>query len=214
MSILSTVERPKSILDSLRTIALSSPDEKIRLDAFSKGLGRRSYGLLLLVLDLPNLIPLPLPLLSIIFGIPLALVGLQLALGIERPWTPQFLRERGIGEKEIIHFCDKFDEHYGWFHRLVHPRWFVFTRGFFVRLIGLAIFLLASIMALPIPFGNLVLAIPVGLLAIGLIERDGIFVCVGFLLGFCGLLLNLFVGSSIIWGAMVAIEHAITNLFV
>lgn len=208
------IESNKTILDALRSVALSSPNEKISLDAFSKGLGRRSYGLLLLVLDLPNLIPLPLPLLSIIFGIPLALVGLQLALGIERPWIPRFLRERGISKNEIIHFCDKIDDHYGWVHRLVHPRWFVLTRGLFVRLIGLAIFLLASIMALPIPFGNLVLAIPVGLLAIGLIERDGIFVCVGFLLGFCGLLFNLFIGSSIIWSALLVLEHAVIDFFV
>jgi hypothetical protein len=129
----------ETVFDALRSVAVSSVEEKISLSSFSKGLGRRSYGVLLLLLDLPNLIPLPLPLLSFIFGLPLALVGLQLALGIERPWIPRFLHERGIGKKEMILFCDKFDEHYGWVHRLIHPRWFFFARGYAVRLIGFAV---------------------------------------------------------------------------
>ena len=121
-------EKPKSVLDALRDIAHATPGEKISIDAFSKGLGRRSYGLLLLTLNLPNLIPLPLPLLSIIFGFPLALVGLQLALGLERPWVPGFLRRRGIKKKEMLHFCDQADKRYGWVHRLFHPRLPFLTR--------------------------------------------------------------------------------------
>lgn len=200
-------EKPKSVLDALRDIAHATPEEKISIDAFSKGLGRRSYGLLLLTLNLPNLIPLPLPLLSIIFGFPLALVGLQLALGLERPWVPGFLRRRGIKKSEILHFCDQADKRYGWFHRLIHPRLPFLTRGAAVRLIGLAIFALASVMALPIPLGNLVLAIPIALLALGLIERDGAFVIVGLVLGCGGIIFNLFVGSSILYAMLFALEH-------
>ena len=200
-------EKPKSVLDALRDVAHAAPEEKISIDAFSKGLGRRSYGLLLLTLNLPNLIPLPLPLLSIIFGFPLALVGLQLALGLERPWVPGFLRRRWIKKKEMLHFCDQADKRYGWFHRLIHPRIPVLTRGPAVRLIGLAIFVLASVMALPIPLGNLVLAIPIALLALGLIERDGAFVIAGLILGCGGMIFNLFVGSSILYAMLFTLEH-------
>jgi len=200
-------EKPKSVLDALRDVAHAAPEEKISIDAFSKGLGRRSYGLLLLTLNLPNLIPLPLPLLSIIFGFPLALVGLQLALGLERPWVPGFLRRRGIKKKEMLHFCDQVDKRYGWFHRLFHPRLPVLTRGVGVRFIGLAIFVFASVMALPIPLGNLVLAIPIAILALGLIERDGAFVIGGLILGCGGLIFNLFVGSSILYAMLFTLEH-------
>ncbi|MDX9690173.1 MAG: hypothetical protein EOM37_08430 [Proteobacteria bacterium] len=129
-------EKPKSVLDALRDIAHATTGERISIDAFSRGLGRRSYGLLLLTLNLLNLIPLPLPLLSIIFGFPLALVGLQLALGLERPWVPSFLRRRGIKKIEMLHFCDQVDKSYSWVHRLIHPRLPVVTRGAAVRLIG------------------------------------------------------------------------------
>lgn len=200
-------EKPKTVLDALRDISHAAPEGKISLDAFSKGLGRRSYGLLPLTLCLPNLIPLPLPLLSIIFGFPLALAGLQLALGLERPWIPDFLRRRGINKKEMLYFCDQMEKRYGWLHRLIHPRLPALTRGVAVRLMGLTIFILASVMALPIPLGNLVLAIPIAILALGLIERDGAFVIGGLLLGCAGLIFNLFVGYSILLGMFLTIEH-------
>lgn len=200
-------EKPKTVLETLRDIATSASGEKISIDAFAMGLGRRGYGLLLVTLNLPNLIPLPLPLLSIIFGLPLALVALQLALGLERPWIPSFLRQRGIGKKEMLYFCDQADQRYGWFHRLIHPRWPALTRGKTIRLIGAAIGVLALVMVLPIPFGNLVLAIPIGILSLGLIERDGAFVAAGFVLGVCGIFFNLLVGSSILYGMLAALKH-------
>ena len=62
-------------------------------------------------------------------------------------------------------------------------------------------------MALPIPLGNLVLAIPIALLALGLIERDGAAVIAGLVLGSGGLIFNLFVGSSILYGMLFALEN-------
>lgn len=199
-------EKSKTVLDTLKDVACAATGDKISIDDFSKGLGRRSYGLLLLTLNLPNLIPLPLPLLSVIFGFPLALVGLQLAIGFDRPWIPRFLRKRGIQKKEMLYFCDQVDKRYGWFHRLIHPRFPALTRRMSMRLTGFAIFIFATVMVLPIPFGNLVLAIPIAILALGLIERDGIFIIMGLLLGTSGLLFNLFVGSTILYGMLLAIE--------
>lgn len=204
-------EKPKTVVDTLREIANTSTDDKISVDAFSKGLGRRSYGLLLVTLNLPNLIPLPLPLLSIIFGFPLALVALQMAMGLERPWIPPFIRARGIGKKELLYFCDQADKRYGWFHKFIHPRWIALTRGTNVRLIGLVICVLASVMVLPIPFGNLVLAIPIAILSLGLLERDGAFVLAGFVLGVCGLFFNLLIASSVLYGMLLALQHLLSN---
>lgn len=199
--------RAKTVFDTLRDIAHATRGDKISLGTFSRGLRQRGYGLLLVTLNLPNLIPLPLPFLSIIFGIPLAAVALQMAVGRERPWIPAFLRRRGLKKKEVIYFCDQIDRRYGWIHTLLHPRWPLLTRPTSVRLIGLAISLLAAIMVLPIPFGNLVLAIPITLLALGLLERDGAFVLAGFVLGAAGLSFNLFVGSSILYGLWAAMTR-------
>ncbi len=58
--------------------------------------------------------------------------------------------------------------------------------------------------ALNIPFRNLVPTIAVGLFDMWLIERDGVFVGIGCILGVCGLRFNLFVGASVVLGMMVA----------
>ncbi|QQR69826.1 MAG: exopolysaccharide biosynthesis protein [Alphaproteobacteria bacterium] len=200
-------DRPQTVFDTLRMIAHDSPDERISVEAFSKGLGRRGYGILMVTLNLPNLIPLPLPLLSFIFGLPLALVALQLLLGRENPWIPPFLLRRGIRKQEILYVCDQAEARYGRFHRWIHPRLPALTRRWGVRVIGFAICLLASMMVLPIPFGNLVLAIPIAILSLGLIERDGLFVILGLVLGVAGLFFNLLLGSSILYGMLVATQH-------
>lgn len=202
--------KPKSVIDTLRDIANATteePEEKISIIAFSKGLGRRSYGILLLTFNLPNLIPLPLPLLSIFFGVPLAVISLQLVVGFERPWLPKFLSQRGITKTEMLYFCDQADMRYGWVHQLIHPRLPMLTHGITLRLIGLVIFILASAMVLPIPLGNLVLAIPIAILALGLIERDGVFIICGIILGCIGLFFNLFIGYSIFFGLLFAYGH-------
>ena len=54
-------------------------------------LGDRGYGLLIFVLTLPNLLPIYIPGLSAVFGIPLALIALQMMMGQPRPWLPAAL---------------------------------------------------------------------------------------------------------------------------
>jgi hypothetical protein len=76
-----------------------------------------------------------------------------------------------------------------------------------VRLIGAAIFTMAFVMVLPIPLGNLVLAIPIALLALALVEKDGVFVIAGFVMGALGLLFNLVIGVSVLMGIFIAIGH-------
>lgn len=207
MKTTSTTGKNHTLLSALKEIATNSPTEKISLDTFSAGLGLQSYGALLLTLNIPNLIPIPLPFLSVIFGIPLALVGLQIAAGIARPWIPAFLRKRGIRKSEIINMCDKVEKQYGWFQRLVHARLPFLTQPFAVRLIGLVIFILAGTMVLPIPFGNLVLAIPIAVLAVGLFSQDGLIILLGLLLGLFGLTFNLFIGSSILLSIWYTLTH-------
>jgi hypothetical protein len=48
------------------------------------------------------------------------------------------------------------------------------------RLIGLACTLLALVLILPIPFGNMLPALSVGVLAFSLIQRDGFLALIGY----------------------------------
>lgn len=199
-------DRDQTVLERFRHIAENHPEETITFDVFAKDLGPRGYGLLFLLLDLPNLIPLPIPGPSTVFGIPLAFVSFQLMLGLERPWFPKFLLNKGLRRGDLLRFCDKVEPGYARIHRFLKPRLDFLTNGHMTRLTGAAIFALASVMVLPIPLGNLILAIPIGLLALSLVERDGLFMLLGLVAGAIGLAVNTLIGFSVLYGLFIAVE--------
>lgn len=65
------------------------------------------------------------------------------------------------------------------------------------RLLALMCLLLAVVIAMPIPFGNLPPAICVLLIALGMIQRDGLFVAAGFSGGLLLLGLGAYVGHTV-----------------
>ena len=64
-----------------------------------------------------------------------------------------------------------------------------------------------AVMVMPIPLGNLVLAIPIALLSLALVEKDGVFVIAGFVCGGIGLLINFVIGLSILIAGLKAVGH-------
>jgi len=77
------------------------------------------------------------------------------------------------------------------------------------RLIGLVAFPLALILFLPIPFGNIPPALAIACLALGLAERDGAAVVVGYVLSAASVAILAAV-SSALYAAVVAF---VTTLF-
>lgn len=144
-------------------------------------LGHRAYGLLLFVFALPNIVPVGIPGVSTILGLPLVLLSAQLLLGLPAPWFPRWLLDRAISR-------DRFAAAIGWtlprlirLERLLRPRLLWLTGPLAERLLALVCLILAIILALPIPFGNWPPALAIALLALSLIERDGVLYILGML---------------------------------
>jgi hypothetical protein len=60
----------------------------------------------------------------------------------------------------------------------VEPRLSLFTSAEAERGVGVILFLLSFIIALPIPFGNMLPAIVIVLICLGLIEKDGLIIAI------------------------------------
>ena len=68
--------------------------QDLRFADLLAGLGRRAFGMMLFVASLPAFIPVP-GVAGAISGPLCALVGLQLLVGLRRPWLPGFIARRG-----------------------------------------------------------------------------------------------------------------------
>ncbi|NGX45377.1 MAG: hypothetical protein K940chlam2_00527 [Chlamydiae bacterium] len=146
-------------------------------------LAERGAALVIMVLTLPFCLPLHIPGLSTPFGLVIALLGLNILFG--RPlWLPKSLLEREVSPafskkmiKQSLSLINKLK-------RWIGPRWLWISEvSFCKRLHGVVIVLLGLLLALPLPIPttNLGFAWPLLFINIGLLEKDGRFISLGYL---------------------------------
>lgn len=150
--------------------ALADNGERISLEQFLAPLLERTYGFLLLLLALPNFIPLPV---GGVMGPLIVLVGAQLLWGLPRPWLPRRARMHAFSRESVEHFLARMTPLFSRVERLCKPRLEQFTRKPLERISGLLLILIGILLALPIPFTNYLFGLTVLLFAVALIERDG-----------------------------------------
>lgn len=171
----------------LDLMASGGPGDRLRLGDLLAGLGNRSFGMMLFIATLPAFIPIP-GLAGAISGPLVMLVGLQLLVGLRRPWLPRALAERGPQRSSLVRFRDRLAPWLDRLERLVRPR----GEGVLdVRLAscftGLLLVLLGLLLSLPIPFTNFVFGAMLLLFALALLERDGWLMLVAWATGLIGI---------------------------
>lgn len=154
--------------------------ERISLDDMLSALSERSFGALMILFAALNLVPL-LPGTSTIFGIPLVLVSIQMLIGREKPWFPEFMRRKSISVDTYRSFLVKFKPLLMRFERLARPRYWFVPQMLVERVVSIVVLLMSLIVILPVPLINQMPALAIVLLAIGLGERDGLWLGTGLL---------------------------------
>lgn len=127
------------------------------------------FGFLVAVL---SLIAIPFVGLSTPFGLAIALVGAQLAIGRARPWLPARARRRKLSMAMLDRILSLVARRTRWLAKSTRRRWPLFVTP---KLVGVAIVVLAMLLALPLPIpgSNLVFIVPLLIYAVGLLEGDG-----------------------------------------
>ena len=169
----------RAILDSF---AEGNPDDLLTLRELLAGLGRRAFGMLLFVSAVPAFIPIPIG--GAISG-PLAmLIGVQLLIGLRKPWLPEFLAKRGPHRQALRRFDKLISPWLGRLEHLIKPRLtMLLDHRIATLLTGLLLVLLGVLTSLPIPFTNFVFGGLLLLFALALLERDGVLMAVAWLAG-------------------------------
>ncbi|NBX02772.1 MAG: exopolysaccharide biosynthesis protein [Alphaproteobacteria bacterium] len=163
----------------LENIARDLGDARITLGEFMSKLSDRAFGLAILIFALPNTIPLGIPGVSSICAVPIAIFALQMLVGRSKVWLPRFIRKQSFEGKSLKLVIQKCLPYLRKLDRIFKPRMLFATKGMTERLVGLIIMIHAAIIFLPIPGGNFIPAICMCMLALGLLERDGLVVLLG-----------------------------------
>ncbi len=158
------------------------------------------FGFLIGVL---TLIAIPFFGLSTPFGLAIALVGFQLAIGLPRPWLPKRARRRELSMAMLDRVLGILGRRTKFLAKSTRRRW---ERILIPRLVGLGIVLLGLGLALPLPIpgSNMIFLIPLFVYAVGLLERDGVWILLGHLGTVIDMTLLVVFGATV----LLALEHA------
>ena len=174
--------RGRRLGDILAEISQGS-DPDIRLGELVEAIGDRGHGLLIAAFALPNVLPIYLPGLSAVFGLPLIFVALQLVLGRHRLWLPRALLRRSVSRALIARLAVTLAPWLARLERALKPRWPEVMGPVTERLAGLLAVLLGLLLSLPIPLTNIPLSAPLVLLGLALAEEDGLMLAIALALG-------------------------------
>lgn len=167
----------------LKQLATGDGHDDLTLELLLESFRHRSYGLFLLLVLLPVFIPVPFGQ-GAFSGLLTSLIGMQLLMQFEHPWLPAFIGQKPFKRQHIINFQKRFDRWLGYIEKLCKPRWeYLFDHTWARAFSGLLLVVLGVLLALPIPFTNYPFGIIVLAFSLGFIERDGILLSIGWVLG-------------------------------
>jgi hypothetical protein len=163
------------------------------------------FGFLIGVLAL---IAIPFVGLSTPFGLAIALLGAQLAVGKQRPWLPGALRRRELSMSMLDRVLRLFTKRLRWLARSTRRRYEAIISP---RVTGLGVTLLGLALALPLPIpgSNLIFIVPIMIYAIALLERDGMWSAIGHLGTLVDMALLVIFGATVL-GVLERVWHWIT----
>lgn len=162
-------------------------DGPMTLGELVRRMHQTGFGLIVIFICLPFLQPLPLGGLSTVLGPFVALLGVQLARGRKELVLPAWIAERRLDLKVIHLLLGAARQFFSLADKLARPRWKALARN--ERAAGAGIALSGALLSLPfpIPLSNMICAGPAALLALGVLEEDGLLA----LLGWLGLALSI-----------------------
>lgn len=173
--------RPARRLSEVLRDLQAGEEERVSVRDIVEALRDRSFAPLMVIFAAPNVL-LFIPGSSVFTGLPLMILALQLCLGRRDLWLPRFVAERSIGRESFTRIVSVSVPHVMRIERLAKPRLWPASHLLAERTIGLAAFILAVFLFLPIPFANGLPAVAIIMLALGLSERDGYWLAGGLVL--------------------------------
>jgi hypothetical protein len=191
----------------LRDFVASHTESRISVGALRDTLDDRGFGVLLFIFALPNLVPVNIPLLSAMLGLPLVLLAAQLSYGRHKPWFPDWLTEQSFPREGFTNVVLRALPFLERTERLLKPRLTTLLSWTGERLVGIAVLILALILTLPIPFANWLPACGIAIIGLAMVEKDGLAVLAGLAVGVASVL----VAATVVIGLIKAFLYLLSR---
>jgi hypothetical protein len=159
---------PTSVV--FRRLLEEVPPEHFTLDWLLGRLGKRSFGIIMLLLAVVAIAPG----VSIVAGLLLFIPAFQMILGHAAPVFPQSIAARPLPTPQLTALVQRAVPALQTLERVVYPRWPIPHQAT-KRLVGIVVLLLdVTITFTPLPLSNIIPALLVGLISLAYLQEDGL----------------------------------------
>ncbi len=188
--------KPPTASAVLREFIEQSTGETVPISTLIVSFRDRAYGFLLLVFALLCAIPIPLPGIHIFLSIPLFYLTIQQMMGRHTVWFPKKVLDYELPRSAFNDIANQALPWLGKVETFSKPRFSFLTEGGFYQFFGLLAFLITAFLSIPLPLTNFVPAIAIALMALGILNKDGLVLMIGSLVGVVWAAMWLLVGFT------------------
>ncbi|HUH86464.1 MAG TPA: exopolysaccharide biosynthesis protein [Pusillimonas sp.] len=157
--------------------------ETVTLRNLMIAIGEQGLLVLCAIATLPFLIPVSIPGVSTVFGAAIVLLGISITVN-RLPWLPKRILDRPLETAKLLPALRKGVSIVSRLDAWVSPRAPLLTAGAMARFNGVVLVFAALLLMAPfglVPFSNTAPAIAILLLTMGMLQRDGLFVVLGYI---------------------------------
>jgi hypothetical protein len=151
-------------------------DGTMTIEELLRKMGHRGLALAILVLAISSVVAGIIPGFSTLMAVPIMFMCAQIMMGKYGIWLPENIRNKSVSPRVIHGSLTRSIEPLKKMEKYLKPRLIFLTDGWFKRFLALTIFILAGVLAMPIPGGNFLPSIAITIIALAILERDGLLV--------------------------------------
>jgi hypothetical protein len=170
--------------DALATTAAAVRGHVVTLRELLGYVGEQGLLVFSAILATPFLVPVSLPFMSTALGLPMLLIGVAVILG-RLPWLPDRLLDHELPSATVQQVLGRARRAAERIEHMVKPRLLALTGSPLVNsLHGVTIVIAVLLLMAPlafVPLANTLPAIAIMLLCLGMAERDGVLLLIGYL---------------------------------
>ena len=192
----------------LRAVIETAPGDTISVREIIEAFGERAFGFVIILFSLPNCLPAP-PGMNSVFGVPVLLFAVQLALGFKKPWLPRRILDKRFRVATFRKIIDAAEPKLRRVENLLRPRHTALFGPRGDRLIGVFAVILALCVIVPLPGTNWVPSIALVILSMAILQEDGLVLGFGILAGIAGMAYTVILTSTLIHLALLAMSRAV-----
>ncbi len=181
----------------------SEPEERISFRDILAILSERSFAILVVLLGLPNCLPMPPPI-PTISSLLLIMIAVQMLVRRPEPWFPGVVLRGSVARSDVLRAVKRALPVVSVLERWSRPRLSIFDQRTGSLLSAMLLLTMSIGMLLAAPLvGQVPYGLAVCLFGLGQIERDGVLVLSGVVAGAVGVVLS----ASFVYGVVLGLRN-------